>query len=103
MSSSEMDTVDSKSTMAHGRLAVLTAHLAASVDPPLTFSPILDRMCVSSQSAVAPPPNLKGSLTVIDERTGKKYQIPVSEEGAVKATDFKKVNLKWVCFSCGFC
>lgn len=74
------------------RLAVLTAHLTA-VDPgDLSASPTtLHRNCVSAQTFVPPPGNLKGTITVVDERTGKKYQIDVSEDGTIKATDLKKV------------
>ncbi|KAI3932946.1 hypothetical protein MKW98_029179, partial [Papaver atlanticum] len=43
--------------------------------------------------ALPPPPlDLKGSLTIIDERTGKKYQIQVSENGTIKAADFRKIT-----------
>lgn len=88
----KMETVDF-STKARGRLAVLATHLSTiPADPPLTFSDVLEKSCVSSQSLVPPPPNLKGSITIVDDRTGKNYQIPVSEDGTVKATDFKKVT-----------
>lgn len=76
----------SSSVAARGRLAVLAAHLAAAV----SISPaVLEPQCVSAH--VSPPGNLQGTLTVIDERTGKKYQIQVSKHGTVKASDFKKV------------
>ncbi|CAL5406794.1 unnamed protein product [Camellia sinensis] len=85
-----MESVD-PSMVARGRLAVLSAHLSASVESE-AFVPVIEASCVSSQSVIAPPPNLKGSLTIIDERTGKKHQFQVSEEGTVKATDFKKIT-----------
>lgn len=84
-----METVD-PSASARGRLAVLSAHLSALVEPD-AFSPAIEASCVSAQTFVAPPPNLKGSLTIVDERTDKKYQVEVSDEGTVKATDLKKV------------
>nr|GMD36018.1 citrate synthase, glyoxysomal-like [Ipomoea batatas] len=34
-----------------------------------------------ASTALAPPPNLRGSLTIIDERTGQRYQVQVSDEG----------------------
>lgn len=73
------------------RLAVLTAHLAVS--DPVGSSQVLpgaiEPWCTSSP---APPHgSLKGSLTIVDERTGKRYQVPVSEDGTVKAVDLKKV------------
>lgn len=83
--------MDKSSIVARGRLAVLSAHLLQSIDEDDAFSPILETSCVSAQSPVPPQPNLKGSLMIVDERTGKKYQVQVSEEGTVKATDLKKV------------
>ncbi|EEF29688.1 citrate synthase, putative [Ricinus communis] len=77
------------SIAARGRLAVLTAHLAAATClDAATIS--LEANCVSAQ--VPPPGNLQGSLTVVDERSGKKYKIPVSENGTVKSSDFKKIT-----------
>ncbi|KAK6134413.1 hypothetical protein DH2020_031845 [Rehmannia glutinosa] len=85
-----MEGVD-HSTLARGRLAVLSAHLSASIDQPgAGYTGILESSGCSA--AVAPPPNLKGSLIMVDERTGKKYQVQVSEEGTIKATDFKKIT-----------
>lgn len=83
-----------KSTSARGRLAVLAAHLLSVEDPPTSPfpPPLLEAACVSSQSLVQPPPNLKGSLSIVDERTGKKYQVQVTENGTVKATDLKKIS-----------
>lgn len=78
------------STMARGRLAVLTAHLSASFDQSAAVSTgILEHS--SCSAAVEPPTNLKGSLILVDERTGNKYRVQVSEEGTIKATDLKKV------------
>ncbi|WMV39467.1 hypothetical protein MTR67_032852 [Solanum verrucosum] len=78
------------SAVARSRLSVITAHLTADYS---SSSPVLETSSVSaSTAAVSPPPNLKGTLTIIDERTGKKYQVPVTEEGTVKATDFKKIT-----------
>lgn len=80
------------SAVARNRLSVITAHLAADSDSS-SSSPVLETSTVSASSAaLSPPPNLKGALKIIDERTGKKYQVPVTEEGTIKATDFKKVS-----------
>lgn len=90
-----MEGVDS-AVVARGRLAVLSAHLSASVNQSdVASSSVLDPSCVSAQ-IVQPPPNLKGAITIIDERTGKKYQVQVSEEGTIKATDLKKVKKDFV-------
>ena len=83
-----MSKSDSSPETARSRLAVLTAHLVGATTLESSSSSI-NRSCVSAQ--VSPPGNLRGALTVIDERTGKKYQIPVSQDGTVKASDFKKV------------
>lgn len=79
------------SAVARNRLSVISAHFAVDSNP--SASRVLETSIVSAPSAaVSPPPNVKGALTIIDERTGKKYQVPVTEEGTVKATDFKKVS-----------
>ncbi|GFS45465.1 citrate synthase 2 [Actinidia rufa] len=88
-----MESVVDPSIVARARLAVLSAHLSASVESDAFFSsPAIEASCVSAQTFVAPPPNVRGSLTVVDERTGKKYQVQVSDEGTVKATDLKKIT-----------
>ncbi|XP_071685627.1 citrate synthase, glyoxysomal-like [Rutidosis leptorrhynchoides] len=79
------------SIVARGRLAVLSAHLSACIEPN-DFTPVLESSPVSAQVFVSPPPNLKGSLTIADDRTGKKYKIQVSDHGTVKATDLKKIT-----------
>ncbi|KAL9678006.1 hypothetical protein QQ045_015844 [Rhodiola kirilowii] len=83
-----METSADSSAVARSRLAVLAAHITPSLDQ---TTPCLEPSCVSA-STVAPPGNLKGVLTVIDERTGRKYQLQVSEHGTVKAADFKKIT-----------
>lgn len=52
---------------------------------------MLEAFTVSAQTA----PSFSGgagTLTIVDNRTGKKYEIGISEGGTVKATDFKKVR-----------
>lgn len=82
-----MENFDPSAT-ARGRLAVLSAHLSASAN--CSGNGTLE--CFVCAADVAPPPNLGGKLTMIDERTGKRYQIQVSDEGTIKATDLKKVK-----------
>lgn len=83
------------SNVARSRLAVLAAHLsAATLESPLMPSS-LEANCVSARTMVPPPEILKGTLTIVDERTGKRYQVQISEEGTIKATDLKKVH-KWI-------
>nr|ACG26814.1 hypothetical protein [Zea mays] len=69
---------------ARGRLAVLSSHLrgaGAEEAAGLERSPV---------SAPAPGPRA-GALAVVDGRTGKRHEVKVSEDGTVRATDFKKV------------
>ncbi|KAL8140390.1 hypothetical protein V2J09_006411 [Rumex salicifolius] len=89
MADVEFSGLGGSTASARGRLAVLTAHLLSS---PVEQTLAIEASCVSSQSLAQPPPNLKGSISVVDERTGKRYQIPVSEDGTIKSTDVKKIS-----------
>lgn len=82
---------DSESTtmLARGRLAMLTAHLLPSSYTETTTDHVLPHR-LSAQSP--PSTTLNGTLTIVDERTGKKYQVEVSQDGTVRASDFKKVE-----------
>ena len=65
------------------RLAVLSAHLQ---DANVSSHQILERFQTLSSEDKS-----HNSLTVIDNRTGKRYDIPISQGGTIKATDFKQV------------
>mgnify|MGYP000341317474 CR=1 FL=1 len=74
--------ISSSSSSSHlSRLAVISAHLRDSSTPsyqgPERFHTLSDKN--------------RESLTVVDNRTGKKYDIPISEGSTIKATDFKQV------------
>lgn len=71
----------------NARLAVLSAHLEVSDPMPAAIEP----WCTSS--VAAPHGSLMGNLTIVDERTGKKYHVSVSEDGTVRSTDLKKVYI----------
>lgn len=77
-------------TMARGRLAVLTAHLAGVKFDADTV--VFEASQVSAQEFSKPPIKLDGKLLVIDKRTGKQYEIGISEEGTVNASDLKKIT-----------
>ncbi|MQL81012.1 hypothetical protein Taro_013455 [Colocasia esculenta] len=68
-----------------GRLAVLSAHLFAAVaaEYDAGSSTVLKQSPVSAQVGPPAPGNLGGRLTVIDGRTGKKYEVEVSQEGTI--------------------
>ncbi|KAG1335287.1 Citrate synthase, glyoxysomal [Cocos nucifera] len=79
-----MEGATDASSLARRRLVVLSAHLAAgaaSAIPGGHLPLVLERSPVSAQDIVRPPGNLGGLLTVTDGRTGKSYEIKVSEEG----------------------
>ncbi|KAK4793187.1 hypothetical protein SAY86_023622 [Trapa natans] len=81
------------SLAARGRLAVLSAHLVAPIDgQEFEAVPIIEPSFTSAQNNVPPPGNLEGTLSVVDERSGRKYQVAVSEKGTIKATDLKKIT-----------
>ncbi|CAN6445468.1 unnamed protein product [Victoria cruziana] len=73
------------SSASKNRLAVISSHF-------LVHSPaVLELSRVSASDVADLPANLLGSLTIVDNRTGKKMDVEVSEEGTVKATDLKKL------------
>lgn len=77
-----------KTTMevAATRLQLLSAHLI----PAEGEEAVVYRLDASA--AVRPVPGGgKGRLHVVDERTGRKYDIEVNDDGAIRASDFKKV------------
>ncbi|KAL0720309.1 hypothetical protein Bca4012_034908 [Brassica carinata] len=74
------------------RLAVLSAHLT-SASPYESASPAIERWSTSADITAPPHGSLKGALTIVDERTGKKYQVQVSDDGTVKAVDLKKISM----------
>ena len=84
-------TTSSSEQTARNRLATLAAHLLPSDAASATA--ILRPHRLSAPAGSSPPVNLKGTVTVVDERTGKKYQIEVTPDGTVRASDFKKVLL----------
>lgn len=71
---------------ANSRLAVFSRHLLGPVE---NSFPVIENLPVSAQTIGG----LRGSLTVIDNRTGKKIEVEVSEGGTIKATDFKKLTI----------
>lgn len=73
---------------ARGRLAVLSSHLPGAAVEGADSAAALER----SQVSAAPPGTRAGVLAVVDTRTGKRYEVKVSEDGTVRATDFKKVT-----------
>ncbi|KAK7316723.1 hypothetical protein RJT34_00393 [Clitoria ternatea] len=89
----KMSTTETQTSQqaARNRLATLTAHLLPSTASSASAT-TLHPLHLSAPVGTFPPANLKGTLTVVDERTGKKYQIEVTPEGTVKANDFKKIS-----------
>ncbi len=74
------------------RMTILAGHL----EQPFfsgTQQQQLEASIVSAEIAPSPGGG-PGTLSVIDNRTGKRYQLEISDAGTVKATDFKKVKGK---------
>uniref|UniRef100_A0A0E0G3Z6 Citrate synthase n=2 Tax=Oryza TaxID=4527 RepID=A0A0E0G3Z6_ORYNI len=73
--------------MDRARLAVLSAHLAspAAACGEADAAGPLERSAASAGAR-------GGALAVVDGRTGKRYEVKVSDEGTVRATDFKKIT-----------
>ncbi|KAL5211422.1 hypothetical protein ABZP36_022269 [Zizania latifolia] len=76
--------------MDRGRLAVLSAHLGGAGEAKEEAAAL--KRSVASASAVSPPGARSGALAVVDGRTGRRYEVKVSEEGTVRATDVKKIT-----------
>ncbi|CAN0897345.1 Citrate synthase, glyoxysomal [Linum grandiflorum] len=89
---SRLEDSSRSSSTATARLAVLAAHLAAaaSVESPTTFTGGIERLVVLSKENDRTA-NLKGTITVVNEKTGQTHKLPVSEHGTVSASDFKKI------------
>ncbi|KAI8476900.1 MAG: citrate synthase [Monoraphidium minutum] len=74
------------STSAQERLSVLSNHLTAGLEQ-------LRLQETKADDAVRPAPGGgRGTLTVVDNRTGKKYTIEVTEGGTIPATALKKIT-----------
>ncbi|KAG0590595.1 hypothetical protein KC19_1G112800 [Ceratodon purpureus] len=83
----EEETGDSLLSSGAKRLTILRGHLESG-------SSISSRSleAVTTSAEIAPKfSGGAGTLTVVDNRTGKKYEFDISEGGTVKATDFKKI------------
>ncbi|XP_024528054.1 citrate synthase 3, peroxisomal [Selaginella moellendorffii] len=73
------------------RLAVLSAHLKSPQEEEPGSG--IEASIVSAASGSRPAAGGgSGSLTVVDNRTGKKYEFAISDGGTVNATDFKKIK-----------
>lgn len=83
-----------QSSAAAVRIAALQRHLQAHRDESDA------EQCIEVQNTKAEtdskerpaPGGGPGSLSVLDNRTGKKYEIPISDHGTIKGTDLKKIT-----------
>lgn len=76
---------------AAARLAALQRHLGGVTIT--EQNTLLTNPTAATQDAVRPAPGGgPGTLTVVDNRTGKKYELAVDEHGTVKAADFKRIT-----------
>lgn len=52
----------------------------------------VSRQLVKADATRPKPGGGAGTLSVTDSRTGKKYEIAITESGQIKATDLKKIT-----------
>ncbi|CAL8464767.1 g4302 [Coccomyxa elongata] len=76
---------------AQGRLAALQRHLGALSFANDSGIEVVDTKAVSGEKRPAPGGG-PGSLTVIDNRTGKKYEIKIDEYGTIAANSLKQIK-----------
>lgn len=73
------------------RLSVLARHLSLSVDAACD-KPLVRANTSSSEDVRPAPGGGKGTLTVIDNRTGKKYTLEINDGGTINASALKKIT-----------
>lgn len=83
-----------QSSAAASRIAALQRHLQAHRDESDAEQCVeVQNTKAESDSKERPAPGGgPGSLSVLDNRTGKKYEIPISDHGTIKGTDLKKIT-----------
>lgn len=69
------------------RLAALQRHLG----PPPPHAASLEAQPTSAELRAAPGGG-PGSLSITDNRTGRRYEVPISEHGTIKAMDLKQIT-----------
>ncbi len=79
--------------IAASRIAALRKHLQANDLSPVETEG-LDRQVTKAQvERERPAPGGgPGSLSVVDNRTGKKYEIKISDQGTIAGTELKKIT-----------
>jgi citrate synthase len=75
-----------------GRMATLQRHLAVSSRDEDLEGQVAQRPTKADEETRASPGGGAGSITIIDNRTGKKYDLKVSEGGTIRATDLKQIT-----------
>eukprot|EP00246_Nothoceros_aenigmaticus_P017523 TRINITY_DN8636_c0_g1_i1.p1 TRINITY_DN8636_c0_g1~~TRINITY_DN8636_c0_g1_i1.p1 ORF type:complete len:517 (+),score=88.38 TRINITY_DN8636_c0_g1_i1:294-1844(+) len=73
---------------AWNRLTVISRHVGAPIIAPT----MLQASIAYSEEVTPVPGGGPGVLSVVDNRSGKKYDLEISAGGTVKATDFQKIT-----------
>ena len=73
------------------RMAVISRHVVGPVAAAANGGDGLERVVANAELRQAPGGG-PGTVTLVDNRTGKKYELKVSEDGTIKASDLKKVG-----------
>ena len=77
---------------AANRIAQLQRHLQAHSLEPQGELQLEDTKANSDPKERPAPGGGPGTLSVTDNRTGKKYEIEISDHGTIKGTDLKKIT-----------
>ncbi len=83
-----------QTSAAADRIATLQRHLQShqiSFEAQTSVEPQVTKAESDPKERPAPGGG-PGTLSVTDNRTGKKYEIPISDHGTIKGTDLKKIT-----------
>lgn len=81
-----------QNSAAADRIAALQRHLQAHTLESSSELQLHDTKASSDPKERPAPGGGPGTLSVTDSRTGKKYEIEISDHGLIKGTDLKKIT-----------
>ena len=74
-----------------GRATPACFVFGACLTPPPRLSGALVPVPTAASTARPVPGGGPGTLTLVDSRTGKRYDVPIREGGVIRATDLKQI------------
>ena len=63
----------------------------APIGFPANRSPLPTASLTAIPTAIKPAPFMADTLTITDNRTGKQYEVPITD-GAIRATDLRQIK-----------